>query len=76
MAFRNFLWDFGVVCLNAPIKEPVGELLMLSRLESGVAGGESHKLDIGELLDTIVEDASFEAGCSRSRFAMTELAKL
>ncbi len=35
MAFRNFLWDFGVVCLNAPINE---------------------------LLDTIVEDARFEAG--------------
>lgn len=43
------------------MNELVGELLMLSRLEAGVAGGESQQLDIGELLDAIVEDACFEA---------------
>lgn len=43
------------------INELVGELLMLSRLEAGVAGGESQEFDIGELLDAIVEDARFEA---------------
>lgn len=39
----------------------VGELLMLSRLEAGVSGYESQELDIGELLDSIVEDVRFEA---------------
>ncbi|MFZ2171791.1 MAG: ATP-binding protein [Methylococcaceae bacterium] len=39
----------------------VGELLVLSRLESGVSGSENHDFDIGGLLDDIVEDARFEA---------------
>jgi len=39
----------------------VGELLVLSRLEAGVAGTENHDLDIGGLLDDIVENARFEA---------------
>lgn len=39
----------------------VGELLVLARLEAGVSISESHELDIGDLLDDIVEDARFEA---------------
>jgi two-component system, OmpR family, sensor kinase len=39
----------------------VGELLVLSRLESGVSGRENHDFDIGGLLDDIVENARFEA---------------
>jgi len=39
----------------------VGELLMLSRLEAGVSGSESHYFDFGKLLDDIIEDARFEA---------------
>lgn len=43
------------------ISDLVGGLLMLSRLEAGVPGSESHDFDIGALLDDIVEDARFEA---------------
>ncbi|WP_333877718.1 ATP-binding protein [Methylobacter sp.] len=43
------------------INDLVGELLVLSRLEAGVSGTENHDLDIGGLLDDIVEDARFEA---------------
>jgi two-component system OmpR family sensor kinase len=43
------------------ISDLVGELLVLSRLEAGVPGSESHDFDIGGLLDDIVEDARFEA---------------
>ena len=43
------------------ISDLVGELLVLSRLEAGVSGSESHDLDIGGLLDDIVENARFEA---------------
>ena len=43
------------------ISDLVGGLLMLSRLEAGVQGSESHDFDIGALLDDIVEDARFEA---------------
>lgn len=39
----------------------VGELLVLARLEAGVSDNASHELDIGDLLDGIVEDARFEA---------------
>lgn len=44
------------------ISDLVGELLLLSRLEAGVPDGDSHAFDIGDLLDEIVDDASFEAG--------------
>jgi two-component system OmpR family sensor kinase len=43
------------------ISDLVGGLLMLSRLEAGVPGSESHDFDIGGLLDDTVEDARFEA---------------
>ena len=43
------------------ISDLVGELLVLSRLEAGVSGSESHDFDIGGLLDDIVENARFEA---------------
>ncbi len=42
------------------ISDLVGELLVLSRLEAGVSGSESHDFDLGGLLDDIVEDARFE----------------
>lgn len=44
----------------------VSELLTLSRLEAGMAGRLDDEVDLGELLDTLVEDARFEAqarGC-------------
>jgi signal transduction histidine kinase len=42
----------------------VGELLTLSRLEAGVTG-ERESVDLGELLDNIVDDARFEGAARR-----------
>ncbi|HYD60916.1 MAG TPA: ATP-binding protein [Noviherbaspirillum sp.] len=39
----------------------IGELLTLSRLETGVANGPAEDLNIGELVADIVDDARFEA---------------
>lgn len=44
------------------ISDLVGELLVLSRLESGIDEGEVGEVDLGDLLADIVEDARFEAG--------------
>ena len=43
----------------------VGELLALARLESGGAGVAAGPVDVGELLDSIVADARFEAQAGR-----------
>ncbi|MGR8934495.1 MAG: ATP-binding protein [Gammaproteobacteria bacterium] len=43
------------------ISDLVGELLVLSRLEAGVANDAVGDVDLGGLLDDIVEDARFEA---------------
>jgi len=42
----------------------VGQLLTLSRLEAGVVQGLEEYLDVGELLEDIVDDARFEAAAS------------
>ncbi len=39
----------------------MGEVLTLSRLEAGVAGTASQEIDLVELLESIIEDARFEA---------------
>jgi two-component system OmpR family sensor kinase len=44
----------------------VGEVLTLSRLEAGVSGATEQYVDVADLLETVVEDARFEAetrGC-------------
>lgn len=43
------------------ISDLVGELLVLSRLETGVSGSDRHDFDIGCLLEDIVADVRFEA---------------
>lgn len=43
------------------LDELVGEVLTLSRLEAGVAGIAAEEVDLGELLESILEDARFEA---------------
>lgn len=43
------------------LDELVGEVLTLSRLEAGVAGTAAEELDLVELLESIIEDARFEA---------------
>jgi signal transduction histidine kinase len=44
------------------INELVGELLTLSRLETGMQGAMDEDIAVDELLDTLVENARFEAG--------------
>ncbi|GBG12662.1 uncharacterized protein NMK_0193 [Novimethylophilus kurashikiensis] len=44
------------------INELVGELLTLSRLENGMQGAMDEDIAVDELLDTLVENARFEAG--------------
>lgn len=39
----------------------VGEVLTLSRLEAGVPGAPAEEIDLDELLESIIEDARFEA---------------
>ncbi|WP_347986567.1 ATP-binding protein [Methylomonas sp. AM2-LC] len=43
------------------ISDLVGELLVLSRLEAGISGGDKQEFDLGALLDDIVADVRFEA---------------
>lgn len=43
------------------LNELVGEVLTLSRLEAGVATSTDEYVDVLELLDTVVDDARFEA---------------
>lgn len=45
----------------------VSELLALSRLDAGMAGRLDESVDVGELLNTVVEDARFEAGARQCR---------
>ncbi|HEX8834137.1 MAG TPA: ATP-binding protein [Abditibacteriaceae bacterium] len=50
------------------LNEMIGQLLSLSRLESGHARIENHPVDLAKLLNDIVQDADFEAQ-SRNRRA-------
>lgn len=43
------------------ISDLVGELLLISRMETGVEHGQQSDVDINNLIDDIVEDARFEA---------------
>lgn len=47
---------------TARIDDLVGELLTLSRLETGETGRVREDVDVGELVGSIVEDTGFEAG--------------
>jgi signal transduction histidine kinase len=49
----------------------VGELLELSRLESGVIQMDIEPLDVNELLETIVEDARFEGAAKEIQIEYT-----
>jgi two-component system OmpR family sensor kinase len=46
------------------LAELVGQVLTLSRLEAGVSGAPEEYVDLAQLLDTVVEDARFEAEAS------------
>jgi two-component system, OmpR family, sensor kinase len=46
------------------LAELVGQVLTLSRLEAGVSGAPEEYVDLAQLLDTVVEDARFEAESS------------
>ncbi|PPD20540.1 MAG: two-component sensor histidine kinase [Methylomonas sp.] len=39
----------------------IGEILVLSRLETGVITGSVHEFDIGAVIDEVIDNASFEA---------------
>lgn len=43
------------------ISDLVGELLLISRMETGVEYGQQSDVDVSNLIDDIVEDARFEA---------------
>jgi len=43
------------------LDELVGEVLTLSRLEAGVTNSVKEEFDLTELLDSVIEDARFEA---------------
>jgi len=43
------------------ISDLIGELLLISRIETGINEGKQSKVNITDLLDEIVEDARFEA---------------
>jgi len=49
----------------------VGELLELSRLESGVVQIKKETLDLSQLLNSIVEDAQFEATAKQIKLHLT-----
>lgn len=44
--------------------ELIGQLLLLERLSAGQPAGEPEALDLGALLDAVVDDASFEASAA------------
>lgn len=54
---------------SARIDHLVGELLTLSRLESGHSGNLDEDIDLDELLDDILENARFEAGLKQQQVA-------
>jgi signal transduction histidine kinase len=56
------------------LNEMIGQLLALTRLESGTEGLRKTKVDLRQLVAEVVDDADFEArGCSRSvRFETTD----
>jgi signal transduction histidine kinase len=53
------------------INEMVGELLTLSRLETGIQGAMNEQVAMDELLDTLVENARFEAGINGIEVGLT-----
>jgi two-component system OmpR family sensor kinase len=52
------------------LAELVGQVLTLSRLEAGVSGAPEEYVDLAQLLDTVVEDARFEAESSGRRVSL------
>lgn len=52
------------------LAELVGQVLTLSRLEAGVSGAQEEYVDIVQLLETVVEDARFEAESSGRRVGL------
>lgn len=51
------------------LDELLGQMLTLSRLESGISSESSEKLNLNDLLATIVQDANFEAQAVGSNIA-------
>ena len=54
----------------------IGEILTLSRLNSGVDSEEPECVDLGELLDEIVHDARFETGAQGCEVRLKETARV
>jgi two-component system OmpR family sensor kinase len=54
----------------------IGEILSLARVSSGVEGESSERVDVGELVEGIAHDASFEAGEKGCRVRLEELARV
>jgi two-component system OmpR family sensor kinase len=52
------------------LAELVGQVLTLSRLEAGVSGAPEEYVDLTQLLDSVVEDARFEAESSGRRVSL------
>jgi two-component system, OmpR family, sensor kinase len=52
------------------LAELVGQVLTLSRLEAGVSGAQEEYVDLVQLLETVVEDARFEAESSGRRVSL------
>lgn len=52
------------------LDELLGQMLTLSRLESGIGSGGSEKLNLNDLLANIVQDANFEAEAVGSRIQL------
>lgn len=54
----------------------VGEVLTLSRLEAGMPGARVEEVDLGELVESIVEDARFEAAAKDVAVVCPELGEI
>ncbi len=52
------------------LAELVGQVLTLSRLEAGVSSAQDEYVDLVQLLETVVEDARFEAESSGRRVSL------